>query len=87
MTFLAALHDLAHYQKRNMKVLSPEEQDLYLNTDHQLVNIEVTAADYQFFKEHRINVSRIGFFLFHEWLMKKKAEWGLADGEPDTSAK
>ncbi len=65
-----------HYKKRSLKALTPEEQSLYLNSDKQQIAIEIMKEDHEFIKSRGLNMSRIVFFLVHEWLAKKRQELG-----------
>jgi hypothetical protein len=66
---------LSHYQSRSMKVLSPTDQDLYLNSEKQYITVEIDKADHEFIKANKLNMNRIAFFIIKEWLAKKRIEW------------
>lgn len=71
------LRGIDHYQTRKLSVLTPEEQILYLNSDKQQVQAILSKDDYEFIRENNLNMTRIIFFLVHEWLAKKRNEWNL----------
>lgn len=71
------LRGIDHYQTRKLSVLTPDEQILYLNSDKQQVQAILSKEDYEFIRENNLNMTRIIFFLVHEWLAKKRNEWNL----------
>lgn len=71
------LRGIDHYQTRKLSVLSPEDQMLYLNSAKQQIQAIISKEDYEFIRENNLNMTRIVFFLVHEWLGKKKTEWQL----------
>lgn len=82
MVRMEIIKDQKYYQSRSMKVLSPAEQDLYLNADRQQIAVEVLKADHEYIKANGLNMQRIVLFLVHEWLAKKRAEWEI-HADPD----
>lgn len=70
-------YPMEFYQSRSMKVLTPEERDLYLSSNRQSITIEIDAEDHEFIKKHNLNISRIGYFIFKKWIQKKRKEWGV----------
>jgi hypothetical protein len=66
----------SHYAAKSFSVLTPEEQVLYINDPKKMVGVYVSAADAEYLQANNINLSRIVYFLVHEWLAKKREAWG-----------
>ena len=66
--------ELSFYKSRSPKVLTREEQDLYLNSPKKKITIDIAEEDHQFIQDHGWNMARILFFVVHEWLAKKQGE-------------
>jgi hypothetical protein len=76
MAFLTTVKPKAHYATKQYTVLTPEEQQLYINSPKEMIGVYLSAEDVEYIRENKLNISRIGFFLIHEWLVKKRTEWG-----------
>jgi competence transcription factor ComK len=75
MTFLDQLKPKTHYADKTPLALTPEEQQLFFGASRRQINVWINEQDLRYIQENDFHMTRIVFFLVHEWLEKKKQGW------------
>jgi len=79
MTYESEIHNIDYYQRRDLKVLTNEEQNIFINAEKVRTLVTLDKRDLEFIQKHGLNISRITFFIIKKWIAKKREDWNLHD--------